>query len=270
MAPAAADDKAEGQGRQGCQGQGQQGSQGREGQGRQGSEGRAGQGGQGRQGREGQGRQGSEGRQGQGRQSAKAKAKADKAAQAKATKPRQGCGRSGCQGQISEPQTPTLGGGWGSVCAAREYGRARRQSPAPAGLCFCARRKMPGPSSPSPPSRMYQDHRRHRRQHALGAIAATPMRSARYQQHPAGQAGGQQSRGIGEGSAGTVDDHRSREARKDQGRATRSSRPLSGNTGIALAMAAAMRGYRMVLIMPEHPFGRAQADHARVRRRDRA
>src|SRR5574340_1598003 len=26
----------------------------------------------------------------------------------------------------------------------------------------------------------------------------------------------------------------------------------SGNTGIALAMAAAMRGYRMVLVMPEH------------------
>ena len=26
----------------------------------------------------------------------------------------------------------------------------------------------------------------------------------------------------------------------------------SGNTGIALAMAAAMRGYRMVLVMPEN------------------
>ena len=28
--------------------------------------------------------------------------------------------------------------------------------------------------------------------------------------------------------------------------------PTSGNTGIALAMAAAIRGFRMVLIMPEH------------------
>jgi cysteine synthase B len=39
--------------------------------------------------------------------------------------------------------------------------------------------------------------------------------------------------------------------------------PTSGNTGIALAMAAATRGYRMVLIMPEHlSMERRQTMHA--------
>ena len=41
----------------------------------------------------------------------------------------------------------------------------------------------------------------------------------------------------------------------------------SGNTGIALAMAAAIRGYRMVLIMPEDLSHRARADDEGVRRR---
>jgi len=43
----------------------------------------------------------------------------------------------------------------------------------------------------------------------------------------------------------------------------RADRGDSGNTGIALAMAAAIRGYRMVLIMPEH-LSVERADHARL------
>ena len=44
----------------------------------------------------------------------------------------------------------------------------------------------------------------------------------------------------------------------------------SGNTGIALAMAAAMRGYAMMLVMPENLSRRARAEHARLRRRARS
>ena len=46
--------------------------------------------------------------------------------------------------------------------------------------------------------------------------------------------------------------------------------PTSGNTGIALAMAAAMMGYRMVLVMPEHLSIERRQTHGRVRRADRA
>jgi len=41
--------------------------------------------------------------------------------------------------------------------------------------------------------------------------------------------------------------------------------PTSGNTGIALAMAAAIMGYRMVLIMPENQSLERQSDYARLR-----
>ena len=62
----------------------------------------------------------------------------------------------------------------------------------------------------------------------------------------------------GENPAGSVKDRpamsmiRRAEARKRIKPGDTLIEPTSGNTGIALAMAAAIRGYRMVLIMPEH------------------
>jgi len=62
----------------------------------------------------------------------------------------------------------------------------------------------------------------------------------------------------GNNPAGSVKDRpalsmiRHAEARGEIGRGDTLIEATSGNTGIALAMAAAIRGYRMVLIMPEH------------------
>jgi cysteine synthase B len=62
----------------------------------------------------------------------------------------------------------------------------------------------------------------------------------------------------GNNPAGSVKDRpamsmiRRAEARKDIKPGDTLIEPTSGNTGIALAMCAAIRGYRMVLIMPEH------------------
>lgn len=62
----------------------------------------------------------------------------------------------------------------------------------------------------------------------------------------------------GNNPAGSVKDRpaismiRHAEARGQIRRGDTLIEPTSGNTGIALAMAAAIRGYRMVLIMPEH------------------
>ena len=62
----------------------------------------------------------------------------------------------------------------------------------------------------------------------------------------------------GDNPAGSVKDRpamsmiRRAEARKRIKPGDTLIEPTSGNTGIALAMAAAIRGYRMVLIMPEH------------------
>ena len=62
----------------------------------------------------------------------------------------------------------------------------------------------------------------------------------------------------GNNPAGSVKDRpaismiRHAEERKHIKRGDTLIEPTSGNTGIALAMAAAMRGYKMILIMPEH------------------
>jgi cysteine synthase B len=62
----------------------------------------------------------------------------------------------------------------------------------------------------------------------------------------------------GNNPAGSVKDRpamwmiRRAEARGEIRRGDTLIEPTSGNTGIALAMAAAIRGYRMILIMPEH------------------
>jgi cysteine synthase B len=96
-----------------------------------------------------------------------------------------------------------------------------------------------------------QDPGRRHRRHAAGAPAAPAGRSRRRarQRHP-GQARGQQPGRLGEGPAGHQHDPRAEERGEIRPGDTLIE-ATSGNTGIALAMAAAIRGYRMVLIMPE-------------------
>jgi len=91
-------------------------------------------------------------------------------------------------------------------------------------------------------------------------IGETPL--VRLQRLP-GEAGAQRGNVIlakleGNNPAGSVKDRpaismiRRAEARGEIKPGDTLVEPTSGNTGIALAMAAAIRGYRMVLIMPEH------------------
>ena len=88
------------------------------------------------------------------------------------------------------------------------------------------------------------------------------------QRHP-GQARGQQSGRLGQGPAGDQSMIRRAEERGEIKPGDTLIEATSGNTGIALAMAAAIRGYRMLLVMPEDLSRRARADDEGVRRRAR-
>jgi len=71
------------------------------------------------------------------------------------------------------------------------------------------------------------------------------------QQHHSRQTRRQQPGRLGQGSAGAEHD----QARRGGGEIKPGDTLIeatSGNTGIALAMAAAMEGYRMILVMPEN------------------
>ena len=104
-------------------------------------------------------------------------------------------------------------------------------------------------------------HRGRHRQHAAGAAAA-----------PAGSDKNENvllAKLEGNNPAGSVKDRpaismiRRAEERGEIKPGDTLIEPTSGNTGIALAMAAAIRGYRMVLIMPEHlSVERRQTMHA--------
>jgi cysteine synthase B len=102
-------------------------------------------------------------------------------------------------------------------------------------------------SSVCGPTRPWKTPSATRRWCACSACRATGARAR--QRHP-GQARGQQPCRFGEGPPGDQHDPRAEERGEIRPGDTLIE-ATSGNTGIALAMAAAIRGYRMVLIMPE-------------------
>ncbi len=84
------------------------------------------------------------------------------------------------------------------------------------------------------------------------------------------QARGQQSRGLGEGSPGAVDDRRGREARRDQARRHADRGHVAATPASRSRWSRRCKGYRMILVMPDNQSVGAPPDDARVRRGARA